>query len=77
MRRALTVAFISAGLALGPAGVVVAGGPAHPEPHGPSANAEKVELCHKGQRTLSLSARALSAHLAHGDTQGACAGFTL
>ena len=77
MRRALTVALISAGLALGPAGVVVAGGPAHPGPHGQAASAEKVELCHKDQRTLSLSARALSAHLAHGDTQGACTGLTL
>lgn len=35
--------------------------------------AEKVEICHKGRNTISISVNALPAHLAHGDANGACA----
>src|SRR5262245_23982437 len=31
----------------------------------------KVEVCHKGH-TISISSRALHAHVGHGDTAGAC-----
>ena len=34
--------------------------------------AEKVTICHKGGKTASVAAPAVSAHLAHGDTTGAC-----
>ncbi len=34
--------------------------------------ADKVEVCHEG-KTLSIAEAALEAHLAHGDTLGACA----
>lgn len=40
--------------------------------------ADKVEICHvppgnpDNARTISVSANALAAHLAHGDTEGAC-----
>ena len=33
---------------------------------------DKVEICHKGKNTLSIGAPAVEAHLAHGDTIGAC-----
>lgn len=33
---------------------------------------EKVTLCHKGKTTISVAAPAVNAHLAHGDTEGAC-----
>ncbi len=33
---------------------------------------EEVEVCHNGENTLSIGAPALDAHLAHGDTVGAC-----
>ena len=33
---------------------------------------EKVEICHKGNNTLSVGAPAVAAHLAHSDTLGAC-----
>jgi hypothetical protein len=32
----------------------------------------KVIICHKGMKTNSVSASAIPAHLAHGDTLGAC-----
>jgi len=32
----------------------------------------KVTICHKGHVTITISANALDAHLAHGDTIGAC-----
>jgi hypothetical protein len=32
----------------------------------------KVTLCHKGKKTISVGASAVSAHLRHGDTLGAC-----
>jgi hypothetical protein len=31
-----------------------------------------VKVCHKGKRTLRISASALQAHLDHGDTLGRC-----
>jgi len=33
---------------------------------------EKVTVCHKGKNTLSIDSSAVPAHLAHGDTPGAC-----
>ena len=33
---------------------------------------DKVEVCHNGENTLSIGAPAVDAHLAHGDTIGAC-----
>lgn len=33
---------------------------------------EKVAVCHKGKKTLSVGASALDAHLRHGDVSGAC-----
>ena len=36
------------------------------------AAAEKVTICHKGVQTAAVAAPAVSAHLQHGDTLGAC-----
>ncbi len=33
---------------------------------------ERVTVCHKGKNSISVSANAVPAHLAHGDTLGAC-----
>jgi len=33
---------------------------------------DKVTLCHKGKKTLSVNPDAVPAHLAHGDTLGPC-----
>jgi hypothetical protein len=35
---------------------------------------QKVVLCHKGEKTLTVGAPALAAHLRHGDTREACQG---
>lgn len=35
---------------------------------------QKEPLCHKGNKTLTVGAPALAAHLRHGDTRGACQG---
>ena len=35
---------------------------------------QKATLCHKGNKTLTVGAPALAAHLRHGDTRGACQG---
>ena len=32
----------------------------------------KESLCHKGKKTITIGAPAVRAHLAHGDTLGAC-----
>ncbi len=37
-----------------------------------SAGTDKVTICHKSKDTLTISKSALKAHLAHGDTMGAC-----
>ena len=34
---------------------------------------QKVEVCHKGKNTISISVNALPAHLRHGDTENECA----
>ena len=34
---------------------------------------QKVEICHKGKNTISISVNALPAHLRHGDTENECA----
>lgn len=41
-----------------------------------SNDTDKVTICHKGKNTLTISRSALSAHLNHGDTLGACSGST-
>ncbi len=38
----------------------------------PAGAEGKVTLCHKGRKTITVSAAAVPAHLAHGDTLGAC-----
>jgi len=52
-----------------------------PGPKGPSAPPSfapkdpglgKITICHKGHVTITISQNALDAHLAHGDTIGAC-----
>ena len=40
--------------------------------HGRVGSQQKVTLCHKGKKTLTVGAPALGAHQRHGDTQGAC-----
>jgi hypothetical protein len=32
----------------------------------------KITICHKGTKTNSVGAESVGAHLAHGDTLGAC-----
>ncbi len=34
---------------------------------------KKVTICHKGKKTITVSKKALPAHLRHGDTIGTCA----
>jgi hypothetical protein len=41
------------------------------EEHG-RGGGEKVTVCHKGKKTLSIGAPALAAHLGHGDWEGSC-----
>ena len=47
-----------------------------------SAKADKVTICHRppgnsgNAQTIEVGEKAVSAHLAHGDTRGACAGAT-
>ena len=33
---------------------------------------DKVEVCHKNKKTLTIAAPAVNAHLGHGDVLGAC-----
>jgi hypothetical protein len=40
--------------------------------HGRSGSQQKVILCHKGKKTLTVGAPAQAAHLRHGDKHGAC-----
>ncbi|MBS3923080.1 MAG: tandem-95 repeat protein [Nitrosarchaeum sp.] len=35
-------------------------------------NGDKINICHKDKKTISVSVNAISAHLKHGDTIGAC-----
>lgn len=39
---------------------------------GDDSDGPKVTICHKGKQTLSIGASAWPAHMAHGDTLGAC-----
>ena len=58
-------------------GVGLAGGVASLHQYGPGAGqyqyGHKVTICHKGKRTIRVSARALPAHIRHGDLEGVCA----
>ena len=38
----------------------------------PVDNPIKVDICHKGKKTISVSSNAIPAHIAHGDTIGPC-----
>jgi len=38
----------------------------------PGGGKPKVELCHKGKKTIMVGAPALNAHLGHGDVGGSC-----
>ena len=40
--------------------------------HGRGGGQQKVTLCHKHKKTLTVGAPALAAHLRHGDMKGAC-----
>jgi hypothetical protein len=40
--------------------------------HGRSGSQQKIILCHKGKKTLTVGAPAQAAHLRHGDKHGAC-----
>ena len=40
--------------------------------HGRGGSQQKVTLCHKDKKTLTVGAPALAAHQRHGDTPGAC-----
>ncbi len=44
------------------------------EEPGRGVGRQKVILCHKGNKTLTVGAPALAAHLRHGDTRGVCQG---
>jgi hypothetical protein len=44
------------------------------EEPGRGVGRQKAALCHKGNKTLTVGAPALAAHLRHGDTLGACQG---
>ncbi len=62
-KRAWTLALALAALAgLGCVAVVPQGGPGQ----------DRVVLCHKGKRTLTVAAPAVDAHRRHGDTLGPC-----
>jgi hypothetical protein len=41
-------------------------------PKGKKAGQNKVEVCHKGKKTLLIPEPALAAHIGHGDTPGPC-----
>jgi hypothetical protein len=41
---------------------------------GRGVDGQKATLCHKGDKTLTVGAPALAAHLRHSDTRGACQG---
>jgi hypothetical protein len=43
-----------------------------PPPDGEPAGQEKVVICHKGKKTLTVAAPAAEAHLRHGDSPGSC-----
>jgi hypothetical protein len=45
-----------------------------PPPDGEPPGQEKVVICHKGKRTLTVAAPAAEAHLRHGDRPGSCPG---
>src|SRR5215204_925561 len=40
--------------------------------HGRGGSQQKIILCHKEKKSLTVGAPALAAHLRHGDTQGVC-----
>jgi hypothetical protein len=39
---------------------------------GEDLDGEKITICHKGKNTITISVDAWPAHMAHGDTEGAC-----
>jgi hypothetical protein len=70
LAAAITVAvcMVMAFAALGGVGLAqTSGGP------GGKQYDKKVTICHKGKKTISISKKALPAHLRHGDAVGTCA----
>jgi hypothetical protein len=51
--------------------LAIVGGP-EPTATPTSIRSEKVTVCHNGKHSISASPKAVPAHLAHGDTLGAC-----
>lgn len=37
-----------------------------------AANDHKIDICHKGKKTLNVDAHSYDGHSGHGDTLGAC-----
>jgi hypothetical protein len=65
---AVAVCMVMAFAALGGVGLAqTSGGP------GGKQYDKKVTICHKGKKTISISKKALPAHLRHGDAVGTCA----
>ena len=46
--------------------------PGKAEEHGRGGGQQKITLCHKDKKTLTVGAPALAAHLRHGDSEGSC-----
>ncbi|MEH6569274.1 MAG: hypothetical protein V7709_09370 [Halioglobus sp.] len=44
----------------------------HEDDEGAGTDKEKVVLCHKGAKSISVGAPGLNAHMNHGDTEGYC-----
>jgi len=73
--RLVTAAALAVVMVATLAGVATAKpGKGHGHGHGKAKGNEKVTLCHKGKKTITVGKPAEKAHLRHGDTRGACAG---
>ena len=60
---------VAAFVALGAVGLASGSTRSAQDDNAPGTN---VTICHKGKNTITVSQHALKAHLAHGDTVGAC-----
>ena len=68
MRKAVVVALMLGVLLWAMTAGVAAASPGKGQGHGQT----KVELCHKGKKTMTVGAPAVKGHLKHGDATGAC-----
>ena len=59
-------------LTAAPLALSLAGCAVFAEPVGAGGGQDKVLVCHKGKKTLSVAEPAREAHLRHGDTPGPC-----